>query len=155
MKQLISAVKDASLQASRASCSRTFLDHTIADPNCQRIVQRMQDLTPEQLGCSGSEDPYHFDGPLNRVTVTGENAEDYRLVLFFIKKGTRMPLHDHPNMSVFFRLVFGQLNYTGYDKVEEKFKYNAFSDNEYEELLETRKVITAKKSRLMTLKEGS
>lgn len=115
----------------------------------------MQELTPERLGISGSDDPYHFEGPLNRITITGEDSEDYRLVLFFIKKGTKMPLHDHPNMSVFFRLVFGQLNYTGFDKVEDKYKYNNFSDDQYSELLETRAMIKAKKTRLMTLNEGS
>ena len=49
-----------------------------------------------------------------------------------------MPLHDHPNMAVFFRLVYGGLDYVGYDKIEEKFKYNQFSDNEYAELLGTK-----------------
>ena len=80
----------------------------------------MAEMTPEMLGVSGPDDPYCFEGPLNRMTITGENSEDYRLVLFFIKKGTVMPLHDHPNMSVFFRLVFGQLEYTGFDKLDSK-----------------------------------
>jgi quercetin dioxygenase-like cupin family protein len=107
----------------------------------------MMAITPEQIGVTGPNDPYHFDGPLNRITITGNNSEDYRLVLFFIKKGTRMPLHDHPNMSVYFRLLFGELNYTGYDKVEEKFRYNEFSSDEYEELLQTKAAIKAKKTR--------
>lgn len=86
------------------------------------------------------------------MTVDGLNSEDYRLVLFFIKKGTRMPLHDHPNMSVFFRLVFGKLNYRSYDKLDEKFKYNDFVENEYIEILESKKKIKAKKSRPMMIK---
>ena len=53
-----------------------------------------------------------------------EGSEDYRLVLFFIKKGMKMPLHDHPNMSVYFKLLFGKLNMTAYDKIDEKFRYN-------------------------------
>ena len=57
-----------------------------------------------------------------------------------------MPLHDHPNMSVYFKLMFGKLNYTQYDKTEEKFKYNRFSNDEYAELLSTKKQILAKKS---------
>jgi len=97
------------------------------------------------------DDPYYFKGNLNRVTVDMDN-EDYRLVLFFIKKGTRMPLHDHPNMSVFFRLVFGSLDYRSYDKVDEKFKYNNFVDDEYHEILSSKKRILAKKSRAMSLK---
>ena len=47
-----------------------------------------------------------------------------------------MPLHDHPNMSVIFRLVFGELKYYGYDKIDEKYKYNQFTSDEYFELLE-------------------
>lgn len=154
MKALIESVKNCAVAQSRASCSRSFLNATVSDPTCQRIVADMQKLTPEMLGCSGSDDPYHFEAPLNRVTVDGA-SEDYRLVLFFIKKGTTMPLHDHPNMSVFFRLVFGQLNYHGYDKLDEKFKYNNFSADEYKEILETKKTIKAKRTRQMTIKEGS
>ena len=66
-----------------------------------------------------------------------------------------MPLHDHPNMSVFFRLVFGELKYHGYDKLEEKFKYNDFSSDEYLELLANKTAIKAKKSRQMTLKKDA
>lgn len=124
MKALIDSVKNCAREANRAPCSVSFLNETVRDPLCLKICERMAQLTPEMLGCSGSDDPYCFDGPLNRITITGQNSEDYRLVLFFIKKGVTMPLHDHPNMSVFFRLLFGELNYTGYDKLEDKFRYN-------------------------------
>jgi quercetin dioxygenase-like cupin family protein len=89
----------------------------------------MNNLSVNELGVQGPEDPYHFQKKLNRITIDG--CDDYRLVLFFIKKGARMPLHDHPNMCVFFRMMFGKLNYKSYDKIDEKFKYNQFSINEY------------------------
>ena len=76
--------------------------------------------------------------------MTIEGSEDYRLVLFFIKKGTRMPLHDHPNMCVFFRMLFGRLNYRSYDKLDDKFRYNRFSLDEYQELLSQKRRIGAK-----------
>jgi hypothetical protein len=101
--------------------------------------------------CEG-ECPYHFQGGLNRVTIDTSADTDYRLVLFFIKKGTVMPLHDHPNMSVFFRLVFGNLKYHSYDKIDEKYKYNDFSEDEYLELLDNKARIEAKKSKAMNLK---
>jgi len=104
----------------------------------------MNSLSLKQLGVEGPEDPYHFQKNLNRITIEG--SEDYRLVLFFIKKGTRMPLHDHPNMCVFFRMMFGRLNYRSYDKIDDKFRYNKFSLNEYQELLEIKKRIGAKLS---------
>ena len=89
------------------------------------------------------------------MTITGENAEDYRLVLFLIKKGPKMPLHDHPNMSVFFRLIFGNLQYHGYDKIEEKYKYNDFSSDEYLEMLANKTAIKAKRTREMNLSAGA
>ena len=107
-------------------------------------------LSPEQLGIESTHDQHYFQGPLNRVTIDQQET-DYRLVLFFIKKGTVMPLHDHPNMSVFFRLVFGSLNYVSYDKLEDKFKYNRFADDEYHELIGSKKRIAAKKTKPMTL----
>ena len=55
-----------------------------------------------------------------------------------------MPLHDHPNMCVFFRMMFGRLNFRSYDKIDEKYRYNQFSLNEYQELLESKKRIGAK-----------
>jgi len=39
-------------------------------------------------------------------------------------------------MCVFFRMLFGKLNYKSYDKIDEKFKYNQFSIDEYQEMLE-------------------
>ena len=53
-----------------------------------------------------------------------EGTDDYRLVLFFIKKGAKMHLHDHPNMSVYFRLLFGKLNYKSFDKIDTKYRFN-------------------------------
>lgn len=111
-------------------------------------------ISPEQMGIEGPEDPHYYQAPLNRVTISQQET-DYRLVLFFIKKGTTMPLHDHPNMSVFFRLVYGKLNYVGYDKLDDKFKYNDFADDEYAELLGTHKVIAARKTRPMTIKKDA
>lgn len=65
-----------------------------------------------------------------------------------------MLLHDHPNMSVFFKLMFGKLDFYSYDKLEDKFRFNNFSLDEYQEYLETKKVIYAKQSN-KTIVSGS
>jgi len=112
----------------------------------------MNSIKVSDLGLSGTnskEDTYHFQQKLNRITIEGN--DDYRLVLFFIKKGTEMPLHDHPNMSVYFKLMFGKLNMTTYDKIEHKYKYNQFSNDEYSELLETKKQVNAFKTKNIIL----
>lgn len=100
------------------------------------MVSKMLAVSPQQLGIESPEDEHYYQGPLNRVTIDQQET-DYRLVLFFIKKGVTMPIHDHPNMSVFFRLVYGSLDYVGYDKLDDKFRYNDFADDEYHELLGT------------------
>ena len=109
MKALVESVKSLSLTANRATCKRSFLNATMTDPACQQMVEKMCAMRPEDLGVEGSDDPYHFSENLNKITIDTSDDNDYRLVLFFIKKGTTMPLHDHPNMSVFFRLVMGNL----------------------------------------------
>ena len=58
-----------------------------------------------------------------------------------------MPLHHHPNMSVYFKLMFGKLKYVSFDKVDDKYKYNQFSMDEYHQLMETKHTIIAKKSK--------
>lgn len=57
-----------------------------------------------------------------------------------------MPLHDHPNMSVYFKLMFGKLKYHAIDKMDPKYRYNDFSMDEYSEFLDTKKTILAKRS---------
>jgi len=112
----------------------------------------MNTIDLKSMGVSGESaaaDPYHFQNNLNKVTIEGN--DDYRLVLFFIKKGQHMPLHDHPNMSVYFKLMFGSLKFYSFDKVEEKFKYNKFSNDEYAELIDTKHKVTATKSKAKVL----
>ena len=139
MKSLVDSVKKMSTKSIARNNCIDFLDYSLQDPNCQRIMTEMNSMNIDQLGITGENaaaDPYHFQENLNKVTIEGN--EDYRLVLFFIKKGQVMPLHDHPNMSVYFKLMFGKLRFTSYDKVDEKFKYNKFSNDEYDELIETK-----------------
>ena len=144
MKSLIETVKKMSVKSKLNGNAINFLDNTHTEPGCQTLIENMNKLSLKQLGIQGPEDPYHFQKNLTRITVEG--SEDYRLVLFFIKKGTRMPLHDHPNMCVFFRMMFGRLNYRSYDKVDDKFRYNKFSLDEYHELIESKKRIAARLS---------
>ena len=48
----------------------------------------------------------------------------------------------------------GNLHYRAYDKVDDKYKYNEFAVQEYDELLMNKEKITAKKSRKMNIKAG-
>jgi hypothetical protein len=43
-----------------------------------------------------------------------------------------MPLHDHPNISVFYNIMYGKLDYWSYDKLDRKYQFNEYaSDREF------------------------
>ena len=88
MRSLVNQVKSMSVKARQAHHNVDFLDNSLKDSTCQKIIQTMQKLPLKELGIEGtdtSSDAYHFQTPLNKVTI--EANDDYRLVLFFIKKG--------------------------------------------------------------------
>jgi hypothetical protein len=49
-----------SVKSKLAGNSINFLDHTNKDPGCQKLMQLMNDMSLEQLGIEGPNDPYHF-----------------------------------------------------------------------------------------------
>merc|ERR1712096_110592 len=51
------------------------------------------------------------------------------------------------------KLMFGKLNMTIYDQCEDKFKYNQFSSDEYDELLQTKQRVTATKTKNLILED--
>ena len=156
MRSLVNQVKTMSVKAQKTNSPIDFLDNSLKDLTCQKIIRSMQSLKLKELGIEGTDhasDQYHFRSNLNKVTI--EANDDYRLVLFFIRKGQEMPLHDHPNMSVYFKLMFGKLSYNSYDKLDHKYMYNQFSNDEYDELLETNAIISAKKSKKKILQSNN
>jgi len=86
MKALIKSVQEMSLRTKHAGNCVEFLDEVAKDVNAQRLIEKMRSLSSSDLGIEGPNDKYHFRAPLNRVTIDGN--DDYRLVLFFIRKGT-------------------------------------------------------------------
>jgi hypothetical protein len=81
----------------------------LIDPMSQKIMEAMNSVDISKLG------------------IHGKNSESEKY--YFQKDLNRVTI----------KLLFGKLNYTSYDKVDDKFKYNQFSNDEYEELLETKK----------------
>ena len=82
----------------------------------------MKSINPKELGVDSDKDPYHFKHDLNKILI--EAKEDYKIVYFSMRKGTIMPMHDHPNKAVLFHMFFGKFHYISYDKLDTKYKYN-------------------------------
>lgn len=63
MKSLIKSVKDMSLKSKAKGNSIDFLDHSLKDPMCQKIIQQMNNINLEEIGVRGQSsatDDHHF-----------------------------------------------------------------------------------------------
>ena len=60
MRSLKDKVKQMSFQTRINGNAINFLDHAHTEPGCQRIIQSMNNISLNQLGIQGPEDPYHF-----------------------------------------------------------------------------------------------
>ena len=89
------------------------------------MVEAVNDCTLENFGINGHDDPYFFLPETNKygyknpkITSTSIYDEDaYAILFFFMRKGQVMPLHDHPEMSVFTRVLTGRLRVRALDKI--------------------------------------
>ena len=47
-----------------------------------------------------------------------ENKPEYNIGVFLIPKGSRIPLHDHPNILVISKIIFGNVLIKSYDRIK-------------------------------------
>ena len=94
------------------------------------LIEQLNDLSLEELGIDGEDDPYFF-----RPEKEGEDkhyfpkisathiveTDDYAILMFFMKKGAGLPLHDHDGMHLYTRVLTGQIKYRAMDKMSTKF----------------------------------
>ena len=51
-----------------------------------------------------------------------DDSPYYSMGIFYMPKGTMIPLHDHANLMVFSKILYGKLEIISYDKVDIKDK---------------------------------
>ena len=78
------------------------------------ICLLMDALTPEQLHLRVPSSSAQPEGAAIRTQCVYEDSL-LELVLFVFPAGASIPLHDHPHMSVFSKVLYGQLSMTSYD----------------------------------------
>lgn len=61
-------------------------------------------------------------------------------------------MHDHPNKVVLFNMYFGEFEYISYDKLEDKYRYNQFTDEEYDQMTSSKFEIEAQIQKNFTIK---
>ncbi|CAN0084697.1 unnamed protein product [Ectocarpus sp. 12 AP-2014] len=82
------------------------------------VLRLMDKLQPRDLGLSERD----FQGLTHSLCmpVYGGPGAFFEMTVFVLPKGGEIPLHDHPNMAVLSRILFGTLDVTSYDIEDEE-----------------------------------
>ncbi|KAI9093702.1 hypothetical protein K1719_027151 [Acacia pycnantha] len=106
------------------SCRDTFKGPgTVpSSQDVQKLCHILDAVEPEDFGLSSD---LHFFKPGNvfrenpRVTYTTiYQCENFSLCIFFLPATAVIPLHNHPGMTVFSKLLLGQMHVKSYDLVD-------------------------------------
>ncbi|KAL8129469.1 hypothetical protein V2J09_018624 [Rumex salicifolius] len=116
------------LQELYASCKSVFKGPGFvpSPSDVQSLCRILDKMEPEDLGLSKN---LHFFNPSSANAAVGENVrvtytnvykcENFSLVLFFLPATAVIPLHNHPDMTVFNKLLLGQIHVKSYDMVDD------------------------------------
>jgi len=79
------------------------------------IVMRLDELTADQLGVPQAD--MLADMPPAAILYTEIAAGDkYTMCIFALPAGAKLPLHDHPDMTVFSKVLWGKMQVSAYDR---------------------------------------
>lgn len=74
-------------------------------------------LSPEELGHPAPRDG---DVPSKGIEYTDVyEGSDFTVCIFKLPAGARLPMHDHPRMTVLSKVLWGDMAVTAYDRAEQ------------------------------------
>ncbi|CAJ2672031.1 2-aminoethanethiol dioxygenase-like protein [Trifolium pratense] len=135
------------------SCKQTFKGpNTVPSPqDVHKLCHILDNMKPEDVGLSRD---LQFFKPGNiikenqRVTYTTVyKCDNFSLCIFFLPERGVIPLHNHPGMTVFSKLLLGQMHIKSYDWVDSEASHNLLQQQQPSKLrlakLKANKVFTA------------
>ena len=102
--ELIQALCDATAAAAAASAGPP------SDAQEREICALMERISAADLRLSGpTTQRKRADGPALIYTQSVFESEAFDIVVFLLPAGASIPLHDHPGMTVFSKILYGEL----------------------------------------------
>ena len=89
-------------------------------PHITKCVERMNEVALHDVAIDVRE----FKGGKSSFCMDIVDSADHDIAIFIVPKGNKLPLHDHPGMTVLSKLLAGSLEVTSFNKA-----YNGASDN--------------------------
>lgn len=115
MNRLFKAVKPLALAYKESAKKKDFLDGCPKLQSFQEVKKVLDSLTLDDLGLKDKINHEFFSKGKDMKYIQIAEAEDVSCGIFAFPKGKGFDFHDHPNMLVFSKVLYGRIRHRSYD----------------------------------------
>ena len=142
------------LVACEAAFDTTDGESAPSKADLETVAMLLDDLSANELGVRQED----LCGASSILYTDVRDSEEYTICIFILPAGTRLPLHDHPNMVVLSKVLWGEMQVAAYDRVPEAKKSGGIlswmSKQSQVESLEPFQIVRKKENEVWTVADG-